>query len=1036
MEERKERKEHITITRPVSSDPHALVTTTTLTTSPNYDGNDANNAHSSSILSEKQRRALKKKKRKKLKSIGRKHPEFELTYDMMLGIRYAVSLSEPSATTTRTHTHTHTHTHTQTNTNTTTTTTHLTNSHTRPSKAEVMYGVRQRTQTETETQTQTQTQSLDKPPVLSETQSTKLSTVLNPSSSSVFGVTRNASHSQQSSMSQYPSSESDDSDSDDDANQLESEFLETKKYRFPAQGSETTPAHQMSDFKFKDYCPQIFRQLREWFRISTQEYLLTICGDFKLLEFISNSKSGQFFFFSHNSQFIIKTMTRTESIFLRKILPAYYTYVSQQPDTLLPKFYGMHRVKSSKQKIYFLIQQNVFFCDVDDIHEQYDLKGSTQGRRTTKDERKRGAILKDLDWTDAGKNIKIGPQRAKLFKDQLKRDTQWLRTQKIMDYSLLVGIHYRDRARLLSSDDNDAADEQAEPATAAAAGVQMFDVEHERRFEPELQTVAEDEHEEHDNDNDNDDDDDIDDDDHDREEEEMDIEMASIFNTLSNLNVVSDGNLCITPFHPQSSLDNVVDGEQEECKYPPASTTSPLVMSVPRNTPVNAVHAHAHDKVTIVTPDTSSQRLQDAEEEDPEQDEQQQQVAVEEKATHGLNFMIKPSTTEYTYSGGYDSDLDGDKVRSQSAADHEHESSNIAPNRRSSAPALVASPHSAPANKSNIFTFDTPSSYAHRPERHLQSQSLRSDEFGRVLHDFHHPDDATSLSKNKKVPVLKTPSSEQMYPLKSHRTISKKLTLSSSSAANSPMYRGHISVKNPKRYKRKTALEMQFAPEAIALPICIADTNKHLHHHCENAHAHTHTLEQTNANSVDVTSTSAKLEVIASAMTTSECSDNDPTAVDAKYDDDAQPSSPAPAAVAAAACATDTAPAVVVMKPMTSTQSLLSELASHSQTVPHDPVADEETETETETDAAADSSNNDICPWTTYHGGMVYEDDNGEVDNEVYFVGLIDILQKYNKRKKLENWIKKMKYDRNTISAAPPDLYAQRMCDFFEDRVV
>ena len=139
-------------------------------------------------------------------------------------------------------------------------------------------------------------------------------------------------------------------------------------------GSDTTPAHQMSDFKFKDYCPQIFRQLREWFRISTQEYLVTICGDFKLLEFISNSKSGQFFFFSHNSQFIIKTMTRTESIFLRKILPSYYQYVSQQPDTLLPKFYGMHRVKRKKQKIYFLIQQNVFFSDVDDIHDQYDLK--------------------------------------------------------------------------------------------------------------------------------------------------------------------------------------------------------------------------------------------------------------------------------------------------------------------------------------------------------------------------------------------------------------------------------------------------------------------------------------------------------------------------------------------------------------------------------------------------------------------------------------------------------------------------------------
>merc|ERR1712228_1169337 len=249
--------------------------------------------------------------------------------------------------------------------------------------------------------------------------------------------------------------DSSESDSDED-NELESEFLETKKYKFPSLGSDTTPAHQMSDFKFKDYCPQIFRQLREWFRISTQEYLVTICGDFKLLEFISNSKSGQFFFFSHNSQFIIKTMTRTESIFLRKILPSYYQYVSQQPDTLLPKFYGMHRVKRKKQKIYFLIQQNVFFSDVDDIHDQYDLKGSTQGRRATKAERKKGAILKDLDWIDEKKKIKIGSDRAKLFKDQLKKDTYWLRAEKIMDYSLLVGIHYRDRAKKIVGNGLDA----------------------------------------------------------------------------------------------------------------------------------------------------------------------------------------------------------------------------------------------------------------------------------------------------------------------------------------------------------------------------------------------------------------------------------------------------------------------------------------------------------------------------------------------------------------------------------------------------
>ena len=84
-----------------------------------------------------------------------------------------------------------------------------------------------------------------------------------------------------------------------------------------------------------------------------------------------------------------------------------------------------------------------------------------------------------------------------------------------------------------------------------------------------------------------------------------------------------------------------------------------------------------------------------------------------------------------------------------------------------------------------------------------------------------------------------------------------------------------------------------------------------------------------------------------------------------------------------------------------------------------------------------DTNAQDICPWTTYHGGMVLEDEEGRcIGNEVYFVGLIDILQKYNKRKKLENWIKSVKYEESSISSVPPDLYAQRMHDFFEDKVV
>ncbi len=66
--------------------------------------------------------------------------------------------------------------------------------------------------------------------------------------------------------------------------------------KFPASGGSLTPAHQMRDCKFKDYAPEVFRQIRDRFGINPMEYILSVCGNFEYLEFVSNSKSGQFFF--------------------------------------------------------------------------------------------------------------------------------------------------------------------------------------------------------------------------------------------------------------------------------------------------------------------------------------------------------------------------------------------------------------------------------------------------------------------------------------------------------------------------------------------------------------------------------------------------------------------------------------------------------------------------------------------------------------------------------------------------------------------
>ena len=66
-------------------------------------------------------------------------------------------------------------------------------------------------------------------------------------------------------------------------------------------------------------------------------------GDFNYIEFIANSKSGQFFFYSHDGMYMIKTQSKEECVLLRHIMPQYVEHLSEHPNSLLVRFYGMHR---------------------------------------------------------------------------------------------------------------------------------------------------------------------------------------------------------------------------------------------------------------------------------------------------------------------------------------------------------------------------------------------------------------------------------------------------------------------------------------------------------------------------------------------------------------------------------------------------------------------------------------------------------------------------------------------------------------------
>ncbi|KAJ0043841.1 hypothetical protein Pint_18250 [Pistacia integerrima] len=175
--------------------------------------------------------------------------------------------------------------------------------------------------------------------------------------------------------------------------------------KFPPEGTKHTPPHQSCEFKWKDYCPLVFRTLRKLFKVDPADYMISICGNDALRELSSPGKSGSFFYLTNDDRYMIKT------------------------------------IKKSELKVRFIIMGNLF-CSEYTIHRRYDLKGSSLGRITDKPDTEINeyTILKDLDLNFIFRLHKSWFQE---FCRQIDRDCEFLEQERIMDYSLLVGLHFR-----------------------------------------------------------------------------------------------------------------------------------------------------------------------------------------------------------------------------------------------------------------------------------------------------------------------------------------------------------------------------------------------------------------------------------------------------------------------------------------------------------------------------------------------------------------------------------------------------------------
>ncbi|XP_003243678.1 phosphatidylinositol 5-phosphate 4-kinase type-2 alpha isoform X1 [Acyrthosiphon pisum] len=257
---------------------------------------------------------------------------------------------------------------------------------------------------------------------------------------------------------------------------------------------ENMPSH----FKIKEYCPLVFRNLRERFGIDDLDYKESMTrfseessyccrksqsksimmynrrslttpnlhmetANYKPKKLKVNyseikrrsqpvsadatGKSNAGFYYSYDKLFIIKTLTSEEVERMHSFLKHYHPYVVERHGkTLLPQYLGMYRLTVDGDEHYVVAMRNVFSNHLA-THKKFDLKGSTVDREASDKEKEKDLpTYKDNDFVKERTKIYIGDEAKDKLLETLGADVDFLTGLHLMDYSLLLGIHDCTRA--------------------------------------------------------------------------------------------------------------------------------------------------------------------------------------------------------------------------------------------------------------------------------------------------------------------------------------------------------------------------------------------------------------------------------------------------------------------------------------------------------------------------------------------------------------------------------------------------------------
>lgn len=225
--------------------------------------------------------------------------------------------------------------------------------------------------------------------------------------------------------------------------------------------------------KFTEVCltavkPAVFTAIRESYSVKPEDYKASI--EQAVTEIKTEGKSDAFFYFTADKRFMIKTATDEDYNQLLKILPRYQEYVKDNPKTLINAIVGAYNMNFVRQTVHVIVIQSVFWLkrtqqNFEPVDERYDLKGSWIGRQTKVQHKltdkeplpflnpkKSKQCKKDKDIYEP---LLLREDLARDIAVQLVRDSDFLASENIMDYSLLLGVKFKNQEVARPADPDD-----------------------------------------------------------------------------------------------------------------------------------------------------------------------------------------------------------------------------------------------------------------------------------------------------------------------------------------------------------------------------------------------------------------------------------------------------------------------------------------------------------------------------------------------------------------------------------------------------